>query len=147
MKKWCYLLCFISYDHLLANEHQTITIITETQPIEFKVETALTSEQHARGLMFRKYLRPKQGMLFLYKRPQIARFWMKNTFIPLDLIFIDVKNKIIKIHENAEPHSKKFIYSQRPIKAVLELFAGTVAHYHIKIDQVVKITKDRKSDA
>jgi len=132
---------------LIGNTHQTVTITTETQSVEFKVEIALTPEQQARGLMFRKYLHPKQGMLFLYKRPQMAKFWMKNTFIPLDLIFIDAKNKVSQIHENAEPRSKKFIYSQRPIKAVLELFAGTVAHYQIKIDQVVTITKDRRPHA
>ncbi len=144
MKKWCYLLCFITYNPLIGNTHQTVTITTETQHIEFDVETALTPEQQARGLMFRKYLRPKQGMLFLYQRPQMAKFWMKNTFIPLDLIFIDANSKVSQIHENAEPRSKKFIYSQRPIKAVLELFAGTVAHYQIKIDQVVTITENRR---
>ncbi|AIL12420.1 hypothetical protein IM40_01020 [Candidatus Paracaedimonas acanthamoebae] len=111
-----------------------VTIITATQQIKFIAETASTAIQKKHGLMFRKYLQHNHGMLFLYDQPQIARFWMKNTYISFDLIFIDSQDKIIQIYENAKPLSQKLICSQKPIKAVLELFAGSVAKYNIKVN-------------
>lgn len=134
------LLYFFIYRPLFAEESRIVTIATVPKQIEFIVETSSTSKQKERGLMFRKYLQHNHGMLFLYDPPQRARFWMKNTYLPLDLIFIDADNKIIQIYENAKPLSQTLICSQKPIKAVLELFAGSVTRYNIKVNQVIKIS-------
>lgn len=116
-----------------------VTIQTSTKPRTFTVEVATTPSQKERGLMLRKYLRHNHGMLFLYDPPQVAGFWMKDTYLPLDLIFIDAQDKIVQIHEKAQPLSQKIIYSQKPIKAVLELFAGSVTRYNIKVNQNIQI--------
>ena len=139
---FCLFYLFIS-GSLCAEEGQIVTITTARQQHDFVVEIASTPKQQERGLMLRKYLRHNHGMLFLYAQPQIARFWMKNTYIPLDLIFIDAQDKIIQIYENAQPLSQKLICSQKPIKAVLELFSGSVARYNIKINQAIKISSNK----
>jgi uncharacterized membrane protein (UPF0127 family) len=144
VKLYLYFFCLLVSRPLFAAEFQIVTIAAEKHPHEFVIEIALTPKQHERGLMFRKYLPYKHGMLFLYKRPQLARFWMKNTFIPLDLIFIDSQDKIIQIHEHAQPLSQDLICSKKPIKAILELFAGSVARYNIKINQSIKMSSIRK---
>ncbi len=90
----------------------------------FKVEIANTQKDRAKGLMFRKKLPKDQGMLFIMDISEIANFWMKNTFIPLDIIFIDSNDKIVKIAKNVSPLSKKNISSVKPVTKVLEINAN-----------------------
>lgn len=140
MRIFFFLCCLSIYGPLWATDTSIVTIQTSAKPCTFAVEIASNALQKERGLMLRKYLRHNHGMLFLYDPPQIARFWMKDTSLPLDLIFIDVQDKIVQIYEKAQPLSQKIIYSQKPIKAVLELFAGSVARYNIKVNQVIQIS-------
>ena len=91
---------------------------------DFQVEIAATAGQRARGLMFRKSLPPQHGMLFVYQPPRPVSMWMKNTYIPLDILFFSADGKVIKISRNATPHSLRHIRSGGITRAVLELNAG-----------------------
>src|SRR5512144_1336235 len=81
----------------------TVTIDTGARKVPFKVELAITAAEHERGLMFREHLDPDAGMLFISDSPHPQVFWMKNTLIPLDMIFIGADWRIAGIVENAEP--------------------------------------------
>ncbi len=91
----------------------------------FSVEMAMTPDQQATGLMFRKSLPEGQGMLFDFRDEREISMWMKNTYVPLDMIFIRADGRILRIAENTEPHSLKPIFSGGPARAVLEVVAGT----------------------
>jgi uncharacterized protein len=106
-------------------------------PLAFSVEVVDTIEGRARGLMFRKELPDRHGMLFDFKREQHVSFWMRNTVIPLDMLFIDGTGRIVKIHANATPLSETPIPSDQPVRAVLEVAGGWSAALGIAIgDQV-----------
>ena len=106
--------------------------------LQLSVEVAKTEEEQETGLMFRKQLNDNEGMLFVYQEPRKVTMWMRNTLIPLDIIFIDVNNTIMTIRENAVPESLEFIRSNGEVKAVLEVEAGTVASHEITVgDKVI----------
>src|SRR5262249_29729412 len=98
----------------------------------FTVELARTSEERAVGLMFRTAMAPERGMLFAYDREQPVSMWMKNTFIPLDMLFIRADGRIANIAEWTTPRSLDEIASKGPVKAVLELNGGTAARLGLK---------------
>jgi len=108
-----------------------LTVTSQGQAHEFRVEMARTPEAQAQGLMFREKMGPDEGMLFPYSQPRILSFWMKNTVLPLDLIFIGPDGKVINIAANAKPYSEDQIYSEAPASAVLELNAGRAAELGI----------------
>lgn len=91
---------------------------------ELKVEVAADPATRARGLMLRGYLPEQQGMIFTFERSDIIYFWMKNTLIPLDMVFIDSSGIIRKIHENAQPNDLTQISSDVPVKYALEINGG-----------------------
>jgi uncharacterized membrane protein (UPF0127 family) len=91
----------------------------------FSVELAANDEQRARGLMFRKELPEGHGMLFDFQREQEVAFWMKDTYIPLDMIFIRGNGRILRIVENTVPLSIQQVPSGGPVRAVLEVIGGT----------------------
>ena len=91
----------------------------------FAVEMAVTPEQQAQGLMYRKELPEGQGMLFDFRREQEATFWMRNTYVPLDMIFIRADGRIHRIAANTTPLSEALVSSGGPVRAVLEVVAGT----------------------
>ena len=97
----------------------------------FSVEMARTEEQKTTGLMFRKELADGQGMLFDFSPEQPISMWMRNTFIPLDMIFIRADGSVLRIAENTTPQSERIISSGGPAKAVLEVIAGTARRYGI----------------
>jgi uncharacterized membrane protein (UPF0127 family) len=101
-----------------------LTITTLNGPHAFRVELARTPAEQAKGLMFRTEMGPDEGMLFPYAQPQVLSFWMKNTVLSLDLVFIDQQHRIINIAENAVPYSEQSILSAAPGIAVLELNGG-----------------------
>jgi uncharacterized membrane protein (UPF0127 family) len=109
-----------------------LSITGQTGTTYFDVELALTSQEQATGLMHRRHLPAGQGMLFVYGRVQEAAFWMKNTLIPLDMIFIDAGGRIVFIHEMAEPLSLAPIGPDLPIKAVLEINGGLTRQLGIR---------------
>ncbi|NPD16258.1 DUF192 domain-containing protein [Xinfangfangia sp. D13-10-4-6] len=90
----------------------------------FSVEIADTHESRARGLMYRRALDPGAGMLFIYDRPQRAEFWMKNTYIPLDIIFADDHGRVTVVHENAVPQDLTLIPGGEGVRYVLEINGG-----------------------
>jgi uncharacterized membrane protein (UPF0127 family) len=94
-------------------------------PTTFSVEIAVNDEERAKGLMFRKELPEGQGMLFDFKRDEAVSMWMRNTYVPLDMIFIQRDGRILRIAEHTEPLSERIIPSGGPVRAVLEVVAGT----------------------
>ena len=108
-----------------AADPHTLEIASKTGVHIFAVEIADTDAQREKGLMFRKNLPDGQGMLFDFKREQDVSFWMQNTYIPLDMIFIRGDGSILRIVENAEPLSTRLIPSGGPVLAVLEVIGGT----------------------
>ncbi len=93
----------------------------------FRVEVARTSPEQAQGLMFRTTMGADEGMIFPMKPPRDAAFWMKNTVIPLDIIFIGVDGQVLNIAANAVPYSLQPPPSAGPVKGVLELNGGRAA--------------------
>lgn len=110
---------------------ETVEVVTGRGRTRFQVEIAATPAEQAKGLMFRKSLAPDRGMLFTYKRPQPAAFWMKNTLIPLDIIFIQPDGRILSIVRNARPHDETPLPSGGMILGVLEIAGGRAAQLGI----------------
>lgn len=92
---------------------------------KFSVEVAETPDQKSRGLMFRNEMAPDAGMLFLYRRDRVITMWMANTYLSLDMLFIEADGRIARVAENTIPLSRETISSRKRARAVLELNAGT----------------------
>ena len=107
----------------------TVTSLGKTH--RFRVEVARGPEEQARGLMFRTAMGPNEGMLFPYDPPRVLSFWMKNTVLSLDLIFIGPDKRVINVAANAVPYSEQSILSDAPAIATLELNAGRAAELGI----------------
>ena len=108
------------------------------QRYRFDIEVAESAEQHARGLMFRESMPIDAGMLFVYPDERPVAMWMRNTLIPLDMVFIAGDGRIVRVHERATPLSTATIPSGHPVRAVLELNGGTAARFGIRAgDRVV----------
>jgi uncharacterized protein len=114
------------------NAAAMLTIVSASGPHRFTVELAETPAQMKRGLMFRQSLAPDAGMLFDFKQPTMATMWMRNTLIPLDMLFVDAQGRIVNIHERAVPQSDAIIAAAAPVRAVIELNGGTAARLGIK---------------
>jgi uncharacterized membrane protein (UPF0127 family) len=108
---------------------QTVEIVTKAGVRTFTVEMAENDEERATGLMYRKSLPEGQGMLFDFKQEQPVAFWMRNTYVPLDMIFIRGDGRIANIAENTEPLSERPVPSAGPVRAVLEVVAGTARKF------------------
>ena len=106
---------------------EPLDIITSQGVHHFKVEVADTPQTQERGLMYRRSLAPDRGMLFDFKTVQPVTFWMKNTYIPLDMVFIGADGRIVSIARNAVPMSESLISSAGPVLEVLELPGGRAA--------------------
>lgn len=104
-----------------------LSIESEGRLLEFEVEVARTHREQQIGLMFRREMAPSHGMIFHYEFPQSVAFWMKNTTIPLDIIFIQPDGTIVNIAQDTTPLSLDQIASQGWVTGVLELKGGTVA--------------------
>jgi uncharacterized protein len=104
---------------------------------KFSIWTALTPQQQMQGLMFVRELPADRGMLFIEERPKITSMWMKNTYIPLDMLFIDSRGKIVRILANTKPFSLEVLSSQVSVKAVLELRGGEAAKRGIRVGGTV----------
>jgi len=91
---------------------------------QFTVELADDPAERAQGLMFRDHMASGAGMLFIYEAPHRARFWMKNTLIPLDMIFVDAAGRVTHIHENARPQDETAIDGGDGVLGVLEINGG-----------------------
>ena len=109
-----------------------LTIRSQNGAHTFTVEVAATLDQQERGLMFRRSLDPDRGMIFPYDPPQAVAFWMKNTLIPLDMVFIRADGSIARIAAKTTPLSLEGVPSGEPIAAVLELRGGRAAELGIR---------------
>jgi uncharacterized membrane protein (UPF0127 family) len=116
---------FIAVGQAQAAGQSTLEIATKSGVHPFSVELATTEAEREKGLMFRKELPEGQGMLFDFHREQEVGFWMQNTYIPLDMIFIKGDGRILRIAEHAKPMSTTVIPSNGPVRFVLEVIAGT----------------------
>ncbi len=113
-------------------KRSSLVVVSGGREIKFDVDLALDDIQRARGLMFREKLGPYEGMLFDFYKEAPVSFWMKNTLIPLDMVFIAADGTIKSIHANAVPHSTETIPSQFPVRAVLEINGGSAKLLGIK---------------
>lgn len=104
---------------------------------KFQVEIAATPETVMKGLMFRSSMPEDSGMLFMFPQEQERNFWMRNTLIPLDIIYIRESGVIHHIHENAIPHDETPLPSSGAVKNVLELNGGVTAKLGIRPGDVV----------
>ncbi len=98
----------------------------------FEVELALTGAQQAQGLMYRRSLAADAGMLFLYRGAGMLSMWMKNTTVPLDMLFIAPDGRVVHIAERTVPHSLETVSSRFAASAVLEVNGGTVARLGVQ---------------
>ncbi|MFZ5980151.1 MAG: DUF192 domain-containing protein [Candidatus Zixiibacteriota bacterium] len=105
--------------------------------VTLAVEIADTDVKRRIGLMFREKMKEKQGMLFIFPFEDIRSFWMRNTVLPLDMIFIDTRNKIVSIAKNTEPYAERSYYSTGPAKFVLEVNAGFADKYNLAAGQTM----------
>ena len=114
-----------------------LTIQTAGGAQRFTIELALSEDQKEQGLMFRPSMAADAGMLFDYPQPRPVAMWMKNTLLPLDMLFVGADGKIVNIRERAVPGSLENISSAGPVRAVIELNGGTVARLGIKPGDLV----------
>ena len=104
----------------------------------FRVEVAATQESQRQGLMFRTSMGADEGMIFPFPQPRMASFWMRNTVIPLDIIFVGPDGRILNIAANTVPYSEESVRSVGPAGAVLELNAGRTAELGVAAGDLVE---------
>lgn len=121
-------------------EQTSLCVTSGKKSHAFTVEIAHTSLQQNRGLMFRTSLADNKGMIFPFPETRIASFWMKNTVIPLDIIFVRKDGTIENIAANTVPYSTDPVESTAPVAAVLELRGGLAAELGIKPGDTVRWT-------
>ena len=117
---------------------ETLQIVTAAGTHDFQVEIARDEASRARGLMDRRFMPADHGMLFEFDREAPEAFWMKDTYIPLDMIFISQAGIVTNIAANAEPLSERAIPSGPPCMAVLELNGGAAARIGLKVGDRVR---------
>lgn len=108
-----------------------LTITHQGKRLSFKVELAESPDEQEQGLMFRTTMAPDEGMIFPMSPPRPAAFWMKNTVLPLDIIYIGPDRKVLNIAANARPYDETPIYSKGQVSGVLELNGGRAAQLGI----------------
>jgi uncharacterized membrane protein (UPF0127 family) len=121
-----------------ADELDSLEVVTSTGRHAFHVEIANNDATREHGLMDRRYMAPDHGMLFEFDREAPVAFWMKNTYIPLDMVFIAPSGVVTHIAANAEPLSERVIPSGGPAVAVLELDGGMAASIGLKVGDKVR---------
>ena len=111
----------------------TLAIHGKSARHEFSIWIAATPARQMQGLMFVRELPRDQGMLFVHSEPQVQAMWMKNTYLPLDMLFIDARGRVVTIVANTTPHSLKTLSSRVPVLGVLEIAAGEAKRRQIRI--------------
>ena len=117
---------------------ESLTIDTASGPHKFKVEVMRTEPERERGLMYRKTMARDHGMLFEYPTEQPVTFWMHNTYLPLDLIFIGKDGRVVNVAPDAKPMDDSLIPSAGPALGVLELDAGSARAIGLKAGDLVR---------
>jgi len=136
---WPYIASGQKADQSPTFEQSSMTIQrADGQSFLYSVEVALTREQEAYGLMFRRSLPTNAGMIFVYNPDQLVSMWMKNTYIPLDMLFVRKDGIIVKIITHAQPFDLTPLPSGEPVRGVIELNAGDVERNGLKTgDKVI----------
>lgn len=109
----------------------------EMKTYQFVVEVADALDSRRDGLMGRTELAPDRGMIFVFRQKHVLNFWMKNTLIPLDMVFIGDGGRVLKVHENARPHDLTVISSDFPVRWAMELAGGRAKELGITAGSVV----------
>jgi uncharacterized protein len=117
-------LSYTTYAAAIVCDPGKIEIITDQGNQTFSIEIADEPQEQARGLMFRPSMPTEAGMLFIFDQPRPANFWMRNTMIPLDMIFIDDTGKVDSVAERSDTYSEQVSSSKRDVRAVLEINGG-----------------------
>lgn len=126
------------FNPALALRREPMTLVTAQGEKQITVEITESNEEKARGLMFRTTLPDDQGMLFFYDTPQDITMWMRNTYIPLDMVFIGADGVIHRIEVRTEPLSERIISSQGNVVACLELAGGAAERLGLKAGDKVR---------
>jgi len=120
-----------------CTDHPQVTIHAADGVVRIPVELAVTPETRTRGLMYRRDLPSNAGMLFVFPQESLQRFWMRNTPLPLDLIFITAARTVAGVVADARPFSEDFLGVSVPSQYVLEVHAGFAARHRIAAGDVV----------
>jgi hypothetical protein len=137
LKKWS-LLLGLAAGVIACGRNNAMTKLTiqktnfPASTVILRVELADTDEERIRGLMFRKSLGAKEGMLFLFDQDNVSPFWMKNTYLPLDILFINSNHEIVDIKEGNPPLSEELIRPNAPYRLALEVNAGFAKEYKLE---------------
>jgi uncharacterized membrane protein (UPF0127 family) len=131
-------LCVFASNGSRADGFDSLTIATASGVHAFQVEIAASEAARESGLMRRRFMPADRGMLFEFDREAPVSFWMKNTYIPLDMIFIARDGSVTRVAADAEPLSEAIIPSGGPCVAVLELNGGTAARIGLKVGDKVR---------
>ena len=135
------LICFVylsSSEVVLGDQKNIIFVKTKYTNARFFVEIAKSPERRQKGLMGRNSLKSQSGMLFLYESPRRVSFWMKNTLISLDVIFLSANGKILKIYHNAKPESLEIMSAGENVSAVLEINGDLAKTIKLEIGDCVE---------
>jgi len=132
----------------VSSESEYATVTIKIEEVYVTIELADTVNKRIRGLQDRMSLESDKGMLFVYEKEQYQNFWMKDTYIPLDLAFINADGRILEIHQMI-PHDRTVIRSREKVKYVLEVNEGWFNEYNIYVgailDDLDSAIKDNKA--
>ena len=131
-------LCAVALSARAGAKVEPLDIITSTGAHHYEVEVADDDASRERGLMYRHEMAANHGMLFEFPTRAPVTFWMKNTYLPLDMVFIDADGTVRGVYEHAKPLSEKLISSGVPVVAVLELNADQAFDIHLKAGDKVR---------
>ena len=137
MKKFTFLYLLVVLSYINTGVALEL-VIKGKNTAQFDVKVARTPKEQAQGLMYVKSMPVNMGMLFLFEQEKEVYFWMKNTYIPLDIIFFDKDNMIVKIVKNTIPFSEKTLASDVQVKGALEVNAGIIDKYKIRVGDKVQ---------
>ena len=136
-----YLLIEIGNPSSISWDESTYMLETKSGSYPFTLKIADTPEKQSVGLMYTKDLPSDSGMIFINQKQMISKFWMKNTWIALDLLFLDESYKIMHIHHNAKPHDEAVISHSSPSKYIIELNAGVSDKLGIEVGSLFAPSK------
>lgn len=125
---------------LKFTKHGDLTFISakNTFLVTINIEIADTPEKRSLGMMYRSALGERQGMLFVFPKEEYQSFWMKNTAVPLDMIFVSARNEVVTIHEKTTPYSPQSYTSTKPAQFVVEVNAGFAQSHGISLGDKVR---------
>ena len=135
--------CIIGTDAKSAPISPLFITLSDGQNIRFEVEVASSSDDLAKGLMFRKKMPTNNGMLFDFGENRQVTMWMKNTLIPLDILFITMDGTIVSMAERTVPLSLESIHSRHSVRYVLEINAGATSKFGIKVGDKISHSRIR----